>query len=275
MHESYLLEPTNPIIKLLHLTDHHLFADPHEQLLGITTHQSFQAVLNQIANTSFAYDCILDTGDLVQHDNPYAYHQFAQMVQSLQKPLFWTIGNHDSQDAMTETLARYAHIQPHKQILAGQHWQILLLDSHQEGIPAGKLSNEQLDWLAQKLSEQSERFSLIVLHHNILPTNSQWLDQHSLANADALLAVLKQAKNVKGILHGHIHQEVDSLWHDYQLLATPSTCIQFKPNCDEFTLDSLSPGWREIELHPDGKLVSQCKRLRQMDFLPDFSANGY
>ena len=38
--------------------------------------------------------------------------------------------------------------------------------------------------------------------------------------------VLAQFNNVKGILYGHIHQEVDGYWQGYQTMATPATCIQ-------------------------------------------------
>ena len=29
-----------------------------------------------------------------------------------------------------------------------------------------------------------------------------------------------------------------------EVMATPATCIQFKPDCQYFSLDTLQPGWR-------------------------------
>ena len=40
-------------------------------------------------------------------------------------------------------------------------------------------------------------------------------------------------------------------------MATPATCIQFKPDSNHFALDTLQPGWREIELHPDGRIETR------------------
>ncbi|QLB20871.1 3',5'-cyclic-AMP phosphodiesterase [Vespertiliibacter pulmonis] len=262
-------------IRILQITDPHLFTNEAGELLGVPTIQSFQAVLEAILQSSFEFDFVLATGDLVQDHHSGAYHRFAQMVKLLEKPLFWIEGNHDIQPDMSEILASYSQIQPHKQILAGEKWQLILLDSHLANVPKGELSSAELNSLAQKLAEYPDRYTLIVLHHNILPTNSAWLDQHSLANANELAEVLKPYPKVKAILHGHIHQEVDSEWQGYRILSTPSTCVQFKPNCNEFTLDPISQGWREITLHSDGRIETVVKRLDTNNFLPNFKALGY
>lgn len=275
MNGFYSLGKKEPVVRLLQITDPHLFSAEHEKLLGVNTTESFQAVLDQIRQTSFNYDLVLATGDLIQDHNPEAYHRFAEMVKPLAKPIFWLEGNHDRQPQMSLYLARHPHIQAEKQILAGSHWQILLLNSQVANAPSGNLSFGQLAWLNSKLAEYPKRYALVVLHHNILPTNSAWLDQHCLKNSEALAEVLSQYPNVKAILHGHIHQEVDAMWKDYRVLATPSTCIQFKPNCDEFTLDLLPQGWRELSLFEDGRIETEVKRLNSNDFLPDFQSKGY
>ncbi len=59
------------------------------------------------------------------------------------------------------------------------------------------------------------------------------------------------------------------------VIATPSTCVQFKPNSDDFALDTCSPGWRELELHADGRFETRVKRLEVGVFVPNFDSNGY
>lgn len=261
--------------RLLHITDPHLFSNFEGKLLEVNTLASFSVVVNQIAQTSDDFDLVIATGDLIQDNHIDGYHHFAQITEKLNSPIVWLEGNHDSQPAMAEVLEKYDHIFPDKQILLGEHWQILMLNTQVEGQAYGELSIEQLEWLAQKLHQYPERFSLIALHHNILPTHSKWLDQHSLKNADQLAEVLRQSDKVKGIVHGHIHQQVDAIWQGIPIFATPSTCIQFKPNCDQFTLDLLPQGWREIYLHPNGELETVVKRLNSNDFLPNLTAKGY
>ncbi|WP_150539404.1 3',5'-cyclic-AMP phosphodiesterase [Actinobacillus vicugnae] len=275
MNEFYSLEKKDSVVRLLQITDPHLFSAKHDTLLGVNTTDSFQAVLDQIQHSPFNYEAVLATGDLIQDHNPEAYHRFAEMVKQLGKPIFWLEGNHDQQPQMSLYLAKHSHIQPEKQILAGSHWQILLLNSQVANAPSGNLSFGQLAWLESKLAEYPERYVLVGLHHNILPTNSAWLDQHCLKNSDALAEVLSHYPNVKAILHGHIHQEVDAIWKNYRVLATPSTCIQFKPNCNEFTLDLLPQGWRELSLFADGRIETRVKRLTSNEFLPDLRSKGY
>lgn len=275
MNEIYTIDEGADEVRILHLTDHHLFEQPTEKLLGIPTQSSFQAVLNNIQSSPFHFDFIIDTGDLIQHNNAQAYHLFAQLIQPLKKAVFCTEGNHDQAVDFHQILANYPQIKSHRHILAGKHWQIILLDSHIEGKPAGELSQTQLDYLSHCLSQYPQRFALIALHHNLLPTHSNWLDQHSLRNLDTLSEILSHYPQVKVLLHGHIHQEIDALWQHKRILSTPSTCIQFRAGCDEFTLDLLPPGWREITLYPNGTIYTECKRLPNNLFQPDLCSKGY
>ena len=41
-----------------------------------------------------------------------------------------------------------------------------------------------------------------------------------------------------------------------------------KPDSNHFALDTLQPGWREIELHPDGRIETRVKRIKQKHFYP-------
>ncbi|MDP8177359.1 3',5'-cyclic-AMP phosphodiesterase [Pasteurella skyensis] len=273
---DYFYHPlnTNESIRLLQITDTHLFAKRNEQLLGVNTYHSFHAVLDAVLDSEFPFELVLATGDLVQDHNEQGYHDFAEIVSPLKKPVFWLQGNHD-QPEMEKVLNKYPQISPMKHILIGKKWQVLLLDSQVYGVPHGSLDAYQLQWLEQKLTQYNKYYTLIALHHNILPTHSTWLDQHSLRNAHELSEVLKPYKKVKAIIHGHIHQEMDRMWNGIRILATPSTCIQFKPNNHHFTLDLVPQGWRELVLHPDGSIDTVVKRLATNEFLPDFNAEGY
>ncbi len=128
------------------------------------------------------------------------------------------------------------------------------------GVPHGELSDFQLEWLEHKLAEAPERYTLLLLHHHPLPAGCSWLDQHSLRNAGALDSALSAPAAGEASLCGHIHQELDLDWNGRRMMATPSTCVQFKPHCANFTLDTVSPGWRWLELHPDGTLTTEVCR---------------
>lgn len=261
-------------IRILQITDTHLFAGKDETLLGINTWASYQAVLAAILEEKRPCDLIVATGDLAQDHSSEAYQHFAEGISRLDAPCVWLPGNHDFQPAMFSALQE-AGISPSKQVLSGEHWQILLLDSQVFGVPHGELSEYQLEWLERKLSENTQRYTFLLLHHHPLPAGCSWLDQHSLRNAAALDRVLQNYPGVQHLLCGHIHQEMDVDWNGRRLMATPSTCVQFKPHCANFTLDTIAPGWRWITLNVDGTISTEVCRLPDTAFSPDTDSEGY
>ncbi|WP_159565742.1 3',5'-cyclic-AMP phosphodiesterase [Budvicia diplopodorum] len=260
--------------RVLQITDTHLFAGADETLLGINTQKSFQAVLNAIAEQGHDYDLIVATGDLAQDHTLAAYNCFATGIATLKAPCVWLPGNHDFQPAMVDAMAA-ADILPSKQVLLGDDWFLILLDSQVLGAPYGELSEYQLDWLDRSLSQYPDRHALILLHHHPLPSGCTWLDQHSLRNGHVLAEVLNKHPKANTLICGHIHQDLNLDWNGRRVLASPSTCVQFKPHCTNFTIDDLAPGWRYLDLYSDGSIETTVCRLDGDTFRPDMNSDGY
>lgn len=271
------LSPSLPCpdpIRLLQITDTHLFASDTGSLLSINTADSFLAVIQAIKEQDLGFDAVLATGDISQDHSLASYQRFAQGVAQLQAPCFWLPGNHDDKPKMQQALnAPLIHAQEH--VLLGEHWQLILLDSQVLGVPYGELSQQQLDLLQTKLAAYPRRHALVLLHHHSLLIGSAWLDQHNLKHSNAFWDIVLAYPQVKAVVCGHVHQEKEIIHNDIKVLTTPSTCVQFKPDSDEFALDRCSPGWRELQLYQDGQVITQVKRLAKGLFLPDFNSNGY
>lgn len=261
-------------VQLLQITDTHLFSDKDGCLLSVNTFDSFQAVVAEIVQTKPHFDAILATGDISQDHTSESYQRFETTIAPLKKPCFWLPGNHDFKPNMQSVIPS-KQIQSENHFFAGEHWQVILLDSQVKGVPHGKLSPSQLDFLDRKLSQNKHLHSLVLLHHHPIPVGSAWLDQHTLTEADSLWDVVSQHKNVKALLSGHVHQDHDVVHQGVRVITTPSTCVQFKPDSDDFALDALSPGWRVLELFDDGELKTDVYRLPNGRYSPDFSAGGY
>ncbi|EMJ9775832.1 3',5'-cyclic-AMP phosphodiesterase [Morganella morganii] len=263
-------------VRILQITDTHLFAGETDTLLGINTLHSYHAVLDAIVKQQLPADLIVATGDLVQDQSTRAYQRFTDGIARLPAPCVWLPGNHDYQPSMAQELAA-AGISSSKQVLLGDQWQILLLDSQVQGVPHGELSDDQLIWLDNCLARQPDRHTVVMLHHHPLASGCTWLDQHSLRNSHMLAEVLTRYQNIEGILCGHIHQDMDVMWNGIRMLATPSTCVQFKPHCTNFTLDTAAPGWRYLELTTGDSpsLTTQLFRLDTDEFSPDLGSDGY
>ncbi|MGX2040524.1 3',5'-cyclic-AMP phosphodiesterase [Methylocaldum sp. MU1018] len=255
------------------MTDFHFLAEQDRTMLGIETELSFAAVLEAVRHKSRQPDLALLTGDLVQDPCASSYERLQQRLAVLGIPCYCLPGNHDDPRLMSEFLsAGNVHLQP-RILLDG--WQIVCLDSTISGKPGGRLADDQLHLLENSLAEHPERYALIALHHHPVPSGSRWMDTMVLENADELLAIAQASLRVRGIVFGHVHQAMDEKRGHLRLLASPSTCFQFKPQSPTFALDRVPPGYRWIELYSDGTMDTGIERLAEMPAGLEFASKGY
>ena len=68
---------------------------------------------------------------------------------------------------------------------------------------------------------------------------------------------MREHSNVRGVLWGHVHQSLDSFVHGVRFMASPATCAQFLPGSVDFAIDNRPPGYRVLELMPDGTIATE------------------
>ena len=106
------------------------------------------------------------------------------------------------------------------------------------------------------MTENAGSHGLVCLHHHPVRMRSSWLDKVGLENADQFFEILDRHKNVRAVLWGHVHQTHESERNGVQMLSAPSTCAQFLPLSDLFAIDRRPPGYRWLELKPDGSIAT-------------------
>ncbi|NMH65296.1 3',5'-cyclic-AMP phosphodiesterase [Shewanella salipaludis] len=269
--------PDDLNVRLVQVTDPHLFADPDTRLLGVNTAASLTAVLDCIQDAHHEPELLLATGDISQDYSPGSYRQFVELVTPLGLPCHYLPGNHDDVGVMAAHM-RHQGIFAQQRILLGC-WQILMLDSTVPGKAGGFMAEEQFELIEQAIAAEPARHVLLVMHHNPVLLNSAWLDKHWMTNGTDLLTRVAAYPQVKALLWGHVHQAMDSQYQgphgQIKLLATPSSCIQFAPLAPEFTLDERQPGYRLLELRVDGSILTQVYRVPGNRFRADAEAGGY
>lgn len=245
---------STPLVKLVQLTDPHLYADPAGWLRGVQTLAALEVTLAAAATQIQAADAVLATGDLV-HDDPGGYTHFRQAFAPLGKPVLCIPGNHDDAPALARALA-----DPPFQV-GGQvdirQWRIILLDSTVPRQDAGCLAPGELAALDSALCGAAAEHALVVLHHHPVAMASQWLDTVGLQNAPEFFAVLDRHPKVRGIVFGHVHQAFETTRRGVRILGTPSTCAQFLPRSPGFAVDTVPPAYRTLALAPDGQIDTQ------------------
>ena len=245
-------------IRLLQITDPHLFGNAAGAMRGVVTRRSLESVLEHARAEIEAAAAILLTGDIV-NDDPGGYATARELLGGLGRPVWCLPGNHDDTVLMQRELA----VDPFQ--VGGHHdlghWRVVMLDSCAAGHAHGSLADEELERLEAALGSAHGRHVLVALHHHPIAMGSRWIDSVALQNPQALFAITDRYPAVRAMIWGHVHQQHDSLRRGVRMLATPSTCAQFLPHSDQFAIDAAPPGYRCLALHADGRIETEVRRV--------------
>lgn len=268
------IETSDEVVRVVQLTDSHLCEEEGGTLLGMDTDHSLQCVIDLVEKEVPKRDLVLGTGDLSDCGSHSAYQRIEKRFAQLGCESFWLPGNHDDRARMEDAATSQQRLGT--EIHAG-NWQILMLDSQVPGKVGGRMGEAQLARLEASLLEAQAqgRYTLICLHHQPVDIGCDWLDEQKVADADKFFAVIDRFPSVRGVLWGHVHQEHDSLRGDVRLLASPSTCVQFAPGSEGFKADELPPGYRRLDLYPDGRIETEVSRVWDVTFNVELDSGGY
>jgi 3',5'-cyclic-AMP phosphodiesterase len=273
-HNIQTINTRQDVIRVLQLTDTHLCQARGGTLLGMDTDHSLQAVIDLVKKERNGVDLLLGTGDLADGGAGPAYERLQEYFDQLTGDNYWLPGNHDSRAKMEAAATSPTRLC--KEIRAGG-WQILLLDSQVPEQVGGALGAEELALLEQALQAAQEqgRHTLVCLHHQPVAVGCDWLDQQMVSDAAAFFEVLDRHAGVRGVLWGHVHQEIDRQRNGVRLLASPSTCVQFAAGSAKFKADDRPPGYRWLDLHSDGRIETAVSRVWDTKFVVELDSQGY
>jgi 3',5'-cyclic-AMP phosphodiesterase len=242
-------------LKVLHITDPHLFAEAGVSLRGTVTNESLEAVLRHIRDSGWRADLVAMTGDVVQDDSRGAYERFRALLEPLGLPVYCVPGNHDLPGLMREVLDG----EPFRYCGAGMHgrWLVAGVDSVVEGAAGGRVAEPELERTAELLNGTRAEHALVCLHHPPVPVGSRWLDRVGLENGPQFLETLGRSGRVRAVLFGHVHQQFEGISDSMRIIGTPSTCTQFEIESEEYAVSSRPPAYRRVALHPDGRVDAE------------------
>ena len=257
--------PKGPLegpVRIFQLTDCHLHTNPNWRLAGINTQASFESVMSLAQQHPTRADLVLLTGDLVHDASVAGYNRLTKDIARLQRPTYCLPGNHDKPSVLSAQMSSEFVSVP-KAVDLGK-WLIILLDSKLPKSEGGHLNQAELSFLNQTLEAYPNHHVLICLHHHPISINSAWMDKISLDNSEQFFKITDRFTNIRGILWGHIHQLFEAKRKGVRMMGTPSTCIQFMKNQDSFGICPSPPGFRWLELMPNGTINSTVERLAQI-----------
>ncbi len=176
-------------------------------------------------------DVLVASGDLVEDGRPEEYRRLQDMFSRLPMPLLLMPGNHDRRAPLRQTFGDHDYLGDSGRI----HYyrdvrglRLIALDSLIEGQSGGDLDDAQLQWLDALLADAPEQAALVFVHHPPVPTGFSRMDSISIAAASAqrLGAIIARHAQVRAVLCGHVHRNVQAAWQGTLVSACPSTAFQ-------------------------------------------------
>lgn len=231
-------------ILVAQVTDLHIGFDrenPHE--LNVRRLNSVIDLLNEMRPRP---SLLLVTGDLVEWpDDIDAYRHMVALVGRWQGPVVWAIGNHDSREGFRTVLPHVptddnGFIQ-YEQEHGGVRW--IVLDTLDPGRHGGMICDKRAAWLKKRLRERKDVPTVIILHHPPVDTGIDWMSALSCeAWVQRLEAVIRPARQVVGLVAGHVHRPIATSFAGKPLMVCSSTAPSLA-----LDLEDIDPA------HPDGR----------------------
>ena len=120
MNSPHVIESATPeLVRVVQVTDCHVYAAADARLHDINTRASLRAVLDLVRLRDPDADLVLATGDLSQDGSTESYRYLAAEFDQLGSPVVWIPGNHDDPTAMAQNLVS-PNILPARRVLAGR-----------------------------------------------------------------------------------------------------------------------------------------------------------
>ena len=235
------------------ISDTHLFRDPSTKLWDVAPDPMLDRAVEEIEKLGARPSFVLVTGDCSSDGSADSYRRLAEKLSCFGAPIYYIPGNHDDAAIMSKLLLG-KELPPRQkltQTFEALGWRFILLDSSVPGEDGGELGDAQRSWLRSTLAEQPNTPTIVVVHHNPLPVGSAWLDPMTIADANAMSAILDTSKQVRAVLFGHVHQVFETRRNGAQYLSAPSTFFQFRPNSARFGKDDKPAGVRVVRLNGD------------------------
>lgn len=244
-------------LRLLQISDCHLFADPKKRGYGdINPYRTLQKVLAEA--TRLSLDRVLFTGDISGDHSTQSYRHLQTLWQQsgLTIPCSLLPGNHDDPRLLGAVFGE--HLDWLQQPLQYGNWRLHALDSHFQGT-LGRVSEAQLEALQARLDKAPDAFHLIAVHHHPLASAS-WMDRHEWVNREVFLRLLEGRAQIKAVIHGHLHSAITNQYSGIPIWSCPSSCWQWQLG-PEFAVADEAPGCRLLQCEADGQIRTAVIRI--------------
>jgi len=238
-------------LKLIQITDLHLFNSMHGELRGVNTFQNLTSILKSIPTRKEKIDIIIISGDISEDRSAGSYQLLKDELDKLEIFSLWLPGNHDDFRNMPSAI-RDEHV--YNSATIGE-WKFIFLDTTIPGVDHGNLDKDELKRLNTFLKEHKKSPTVVCMHHPPIDVDSEFIDRLGLMNKEKFWEVIDSNPSPKAILFGHVHQVIDQRRNDILLSCPPATSMQWIPKSQEFAFTNFGKGYQLIDFSNNGKMT--------------------
>jgi len=207
-------------LRILHLTDTHLFGDRSRHYDRVDTREHVSRALAHVAHLRF--DIVVCSGDVSEDGSAESYRWLHEILEPWARErgarTVYAMGNHDRRETFRAVLGGgQPHadesvldgddaLRPVASVATADGWRVIVLDSSIPMRGYGSIEPEQLQWLRSQLATPATNGTVLVVHHAPIDAQTELLQALALDARDArdLLDIVR-GSDVRVILSGHYH----------------------------------------------------------------------
>jgi 3',5'-cyclic AMP phosphodiesterase CpdA len=225
-------------MRILHLSDTHLDRTDSPNADGVNAQQSLRQMLGDLEAVQ-DLDVIVISGDIAGDRSREAYHAARELIgefaRSRNVPMIYSTGNEDDRLAFSEVLGS-GHLDAtgddradgvvsssddeRAAVSYAVGYRFVTLDSLVPGKGYGLISQTQLDWLREVLSEASPKGTVLAFHHPPIALDVEVQHALGLQNPSDLAEAIRDT-DVQLILCGHLHLQLFGYLESAAVWVTP------------------------------------------------------
>lgn len=171
-------------------------------------------------------DLLLVSGDLVDEGLVEEYASLRNLLARSRIPYLVIPGNHDDRENFRSAFRDHTYLPRHGPLhycIDRYPVRIVALDSTIPGKHYGGIDRDGLEWLRTTLSLETQKPTVIMLHHPPFVSGIPYMDQYRYMDAAPLEEIISGSDNIEIVLCGHVHRSILRRWAGSVLCSCPST----------------------------------------------------
>ncbi len=218
-------------MRFAHVSDFHFTSSPQDSpVVRNDVIEAIDTLVADLLSIENYLDFIAITGDLAESGDIDTYRKIKAALDSFTVPVYLVPGNHDNRERFREVFSssyRMPDSGPLDFYIESGDVKIIGLDTLIEGELTGRLTDEQVTWLAGKFVADHHSHTVVMMHHPPFMTGLSEFDNICKLDVHEKFAeLIAGTMSEVTVLCGHVHRPYQALWNGANCYIAGSPAFQ-------------------------------------------------